>query len=751
MLLTTYRICYLLLQSICMSQLHIAGSLPIAVDEFEQKDPLSNCAAPFGKLSAAKTHCACQPGFACSGSRCLHRKWGKSQGNAHLGTGFKLADCPSCTCAPVGVAKPMFESDGNTDTNEATSIAAQETNSDNNAEEIQVVKVDESERTDVDADMPEKAVDNDTDGGVDVVAENLGNTVDGSETHVQKTDGTAEEAPQGSEKKSDDINKVDDMETDDPKTDIANDIETAVRTGVDDGVVVDSSQALVQVDDTETAADAPEAVEIIADSSETVQEPTADNIDDTVKTIDDASSEDALIDGELHKDINVDSLVTVGTEGAEGATSNTEKESADDYGWYDNTGGETQEEAAHENVTKMDVNAPEEQNNQVTLENLTPNDEDGTAKDESSSASNDTGTVSSNVALTDLNGTKLRRGIVMSCPAGGVSHNPGSWKPAIAFTGVKAVAKQLVALGSKLELVVAIFENEMESTMPDCKRYQDRYEDTLSIHCINVGLKPEGYGVTKIIAVMKAPLDQIIWLDCDAFPVRDPEYLFEDAEFQKTGAMFWGDVEKHYHFERLPQMLERESVSPKNFPLDQWWTFSGFDSGTLVIEPAKVEPQLQKLSTMGKDFSNWEAYTTGDKELWHFAWMLLDTNYTLVPYVGAAGHFDDEDKWRMSSQLKFDRNKEVVFLHQLWRDHRQMTNFFNKFWTKLGPQARYNEPSITICVDLRVNANYTYNRAGHHEINDWNLMKNGFHPREMYPSDLILFHYTQKMAMLWEF
>ena len=29
------------------------------------------------------------------------------------------------------------------------------------------------------------------------------------------------------------------------------------------------------------------------------------------------------------------------------------------------------------------------------------------------------------------------------------------------------------------------------------------------------------YGVSKILAIEHAPLDHVVWLDCDAFPVKD--------------------------------------------------------------------------------------------------------------------------------------------------------------------------------------------------------------------------------------
>ena len=60
-----------------------------------------------------------------------------------------------------------------------------------------------------------------------------------------------------------------------------------------------------------------------------------------------------------------------------------------------------------------------------------------------------------------------RRGVLMSCPAGGAAHNPGSWKPNYLSDGIKAVAQQLVSFHSKLELVVRATPNTLPmSTHP---------------------------------------------------------------------------------------------------------------------------------------------------------------------------------------------------------------------------------------------------------------------------------------------
>lgn len=35
---------------------------------------------------------------------------------------------------------------------------------------------------------------------------------------------------------------------------------------------------------------------------------------------------------------------------------------------------------------------------------------------------------------------------------------------------------------------------------------------------------------------------EVLLLDCDVVPMRDPTYLFDSPEFRQQGNYFWGDI-----------------------------------------------------------------------------------------------------------------------------------------------------------------------------------------------------------------
>lgn len=47
--------------------------------------------------------------------------------------------------------------------------------------------------------------------------------------------------------------------------------------------------------------------------------------------------------------------------------------------------------------------------------------------------------------------------------------------------------------------------------------------------------------VAKIYAIYHSSFDRVLFLDADNVPVRDPRFLFDSREFERTGAVFWPD------------------------------------------------------------------------------------------------------------------------------------------------------------------------------------------------------------------
>ena len=53
----------------------------------------------------------------------------------------------------------------------------------------------------------------------------------------------------------------------------------------------------------------------------------------------------------------------------------------------------------------------------------------------------------------------------------------------------------------------------------------------------------------KIEVFFKAQFNEVIHIDCDLVPFVDLSILFDDPGYKETGALFWPDLQNHYHIE----------------------------------------------------------------------------------------------------------------------------------------------------------------------------------------------------------
>jgi FkbM family methyltransferase len=150
----------------------------------------------------------------------------------------------------------------------------------------------------------------------------------------------------------------------------------------------------------------------------------------------------------------------------------------------------------------------------------------------------------------------------------------------------------------------------------------------LGVSCINARTvmnrhpfrNPLGWEL-KSYAVLHSRFEQVLFLDADNVPVRNPEFLFASPEFIETGALFWPD------FRRLSRQR----------PI---WRLCGvkyqgepeFESGQMVIDKSKCWRPLNLAFWYNDHSEFFYRYIHGDKETFHMAWRRLDAPYSMVPF-----------------------------------------------------------------------------------------------------------------------
>lgn len=163
----------------------------------------------------------------------------------------------------------------------------------------------------------------------------------------------------------------------------------------------------------------------------------------------------------------------------------------------------------------------------------------------------------------------------------------------------------------------------------------------------------------KPFALLYCPFREVMLLDADNVPVRDPGFLFDAPEFREAGAIFWPDYDRLAPTRSIWEICE---VPYRDEP--------EFESGQIVVDRARCWEPLQ-LAMHYNDHSEFYYYHVhGDKETFHLAFRRLGRPYAMPSHPihsleGTMCQHDFEgrrlfqhrnmDKWRLDG-----RNKTVA-------------------------------------------------------------------------------------------
>jgi hypothetical protein len=123
----------------------------------------------------------------------------------------------------------------------------------------------------------------------------------------------------------------------------------------------------------------------------------------------------------------------------------------------------------------------------------------------------------------------------------------------------------------------------------------------------------------KPYAVMHSRFREVLLLDADNVPVRDPSFLFDRPEFRDTGTLFWPDIVR---------------LSPDN----EIWAISGLsyrdtwsvESGQMVLDKSRCWQALSLAHWINQHSDVFYDFLHGDKDTFLIAWLMLAQPYHLI-------------------------------------------------------------------------------------------------------------------------
>ncbi|WP_197531006.1 hypothetical protein [Posidoniimonas corsicana] len=154
----------------------------------------------------------------------------------------------------------------------------------------------------------------------------------------------------------------------------------------------------------------------------------------------------------------------------------------------------------------------------------------------------------------------------------------------------------------------------------------------------------------KPYAIKHSRFREVLFLDADNVPVRDPSDLFDTAEYERSGTLFWPDP-KHFHTPPSSPLWSVFGASYRDSP-DQ-------ESGQLLIDKMRCWRALCLCNWYNEHSDFYYTQVYGDKETFRFAWQRLDQ-----PISWPANY--------ASSRLLFTLEQhdfcgEVLFQHRFYR------------------------------------------------------------------------------------
>ncbi len=192
---------------------------------------------------------------------------------------------------------------------------------------------------------------------------------------------------------------------------------------------------------------------------------------------------------------------------------------------------------------------------------------------------------------------------------------------ALYFTNAYLCARMLRWHGCKLPIQFwHLGPEEMDETMIGLAR-------EIGVECVDGEriavqrkLNPLGGWELKAAAILYCSFEEVLLLDADNVPLRDPEFLFDTSEFRRDGAIFWPD---HRVLDATRPIWKFCGLTPRSE--------REFESGQILVDKKRCWEALQLALWYNNHSDFFYRHVHGDKETFHLAFRRVQKKFTLIP------------------------------------------------------------------------------------------------------------------------
>lgn len=150
----------------------------------------------------------------------------------------------------------------------------------------------------------------------------------------------------------------------------------------------------------------------------------------------------------------------------------------------------------------------------------------------------------------------------------------------------------------------------------------------LQVECVDASqvqrrhpVRRSGGWELKPYAILFSPFREVLLLDADNVPVRDPAFLFDTPEFRDAGAVFWPDFGRSRRADPIWRSCGLEIPAEPEF-----------ESGQIGVDKNRCWAALRLALWFNEQSDFYYKYLHGDKDTFSVAFRKLGTPYRLVPH-----------------------------------------------------------------------------------------------------------------------
>ncbi len=126
---------------------------------------------------------------------------------------------------------------------------------------------------------------------------------------------------------------------------------------------------------------------------------------------------------------------------------------------------------------------------------------------------------------------------------------------------------------------------------------------------------------SKPFSIINCPFEEVLFLDGDNVPVKNPEFLFEHPKYKKYHSIFWPDYERLGNDRSIWQICK---IAPRSEP--------EFETGQILINKKECWKALLLTMHMNEWSEFYYNHIWGDKETFHLAWHVANKSYYMIPH-----------------------------------------------------------------------------------------------------------------------